>query len=211
MNKRFVGLIVVLILAAYGSILFFYKKNYFSISLKPSGLIQSLASHNTNEKTQQPVFQQPQNNRVFCLIKSYLKSHRNNKTAMVYNVWGHKCDDYRFIMLIPEDLRPLDWKSGEEYKIQSPFKILQPKSLVNETHKNITMKIYYAFISIYKRFPNFEWYYLVDDDSYVNVNNLKKFLATQNPSQKITFGFNFKVFSVFIFFFILKFIVIIIR
>lgn len=86
---------------------------------------------------------------------------------MIFNVWGHKCDDYRFIMLIPKDLRPLDWKAGEEYEIQSPFKIFQPKSLVNETHKNITMKIYYTFISIYKRYPNFEWYYLVDDDSYV--------------------------------------------
>lgn len=130
---------------------------------------------------------------VFCLIKSYLKNFRINKTAMIYNIWGRKCDDYRFIMLIPEGLRPPDWKMGQEYEIDQPFKILQPKSAGQEIHSNVTMKIYYAFISIFKRYPNYQWYYLVDDDSYVNVNNLRTFLSNQDHTKKVTFGFNFKV------------------
>lgn len=131
--------------------------------------------------------------KVFCLIKSYLKNFRINKTANIYRVWGRKCDDYRFIMLIPEALRTREWKLGEENEVLSPFKMLQPRTVVSESHENVTMKIYHAFMSVYKRFPNYPWYYLVDDDAYANLNNLREFLATQDSTQLVTYGYDFKV------------------
>ena len=131
--------------------------------------------------------------KVFCMIKSYLKNYRINKTQTIYNVWGRKCDEYRFIMIIPEDLRPENWQLGKEMEIEHPFRVLQPVAVVSETHENITMKIYNAFISIYKRFPNYPWYFLVDDDSYVNVDNLRMFLATKDPYEMITYGYDFTI------------------
>lgn len=147
---------------------------------------------NPNVKT----FRVGNTTRVFCLVKSHLNAYRINKTQLIYKVWAHKCDDYRFIMAIPEDFRTSAWRAGEEIEIEKPFKILQPQSLVDESHENVTMKLYHAFISIYKRFPHYPWYYVVDDDSYVNVNNLRSFLATKDPSELVTYGFDFDVLSV---------------
>lgn len=131
--------------------------------------------------------------RIFCLIKSYLSNWKINKTTMIYQVWGRKCDEYRFIMLIPEELRTSDWKLGKESEVEEPLKILQPAGLEAETHEHITNKIYRTFLAVFARFPYFNWYYLVDDDTYVNVNNLREFLRTKDSTQKVTFGFNFKV------------------
>lgn len=96
--------------------------------------------------------------------------------------------------MIPEEFRTPDWEAGKEFEVLGkPFNILQPKSLVEETHEKVTEKIYHAFISIFKRFPNYPWYYLVDDDTYVNMNNMKEFLSDKDPTEPITFGFNFRV------------------
>lgn len=131
--------------------------------------------------------------RVFCFIKSYLKNYRNYRAQTVYKIWGRKCDDYRIIMMIPQEFRPKDWELGKEVEIEEPLKILQPKTLKIEIHSGITSKIFHAFISIYKRFPDYHWYYLVDDDSYVNMNNLRSFLSTKNYSELITYGYDYKV------------------
>lgn len=132
--------------------------------------------------------------RIFCMIKSYLKNYKSNKTSLIYNVWGRKCDEHRVIMMIPEEFRTPEWEAGKEFEVLGkPFNILQPKTLVEETHAKVTEKIYHAFISIFKRFPNYPWYYLVDDDTYVNMNNMKEFLSDKDPSEPITFGFNFRV------------------
>ena len=162
------------------------RKNYSKTPID-----EKIEMVNSTTTTEEP---KRDNNRVFCLIKSYLNNYRNNVTTMIYDVWGRKCDEHRVIMMIPEELRTPDWKIGEEYEVLGqPFNILQPKLINESTHMNITDKIYSSIISIYKRFPDYEWYYLVDDDSYVNVANLKEFLADKNASQPITYGFEFKV------------------
>lgn len=134
-----------------------------------------------------------ENSRVFCIVKSYMKSFRNLRIQGIHKIWIRKCDEYRIIMMIPDELRTSEWKLGEEFEIQEPLKILQPAGLIIESHENITQKLYNSFISIYKRFPDFDWYYLVDDDAYVNVYNLKKFLSSKNRTELVTFGYCFNV------------------
>lgn len=131
--------------------------------------------------------------RVFCLIKSHLKSYRSNRIQSMYKIWIHKCDDYRIIMIIPEEFRANDWKLGEEFAIDTPLRIIQPKTLEKETHENLTLRVYHALIYVYKKYPDFSWYYVVDDNCYVNVGNLRKFLATKDQNALITFGYNFNV------------------
>ena len=83
----------------------------------------------------------------------------------------------------------------EEIEISEPFYILQPRFHTNETHRYLTDKLYRAFESIYRRFPDYDWYYISDDDAYVNVNNLKSFLMDKNSFEPVTYGFEFKVFG----------------
>lgn len=136
----------------------------------------------------------PNQTQIFCIIKSYLKSYRRNRPQMAHKIWGHKCDDYRILTIMPKEYRTADWKLGDEFEIAEPLKILQPKTATREVHSGITLRIYHALMSIFKRFPNYSWYYLVDDDAYVNVNNMRKFLNTKNSSELVTYGFDFNVF-----------------
>lgn len=81
----------------------------------------------------------------------------------------------------------------EEIEISKPFYILQPRFHASETHQFLTDKLYRAIESVYLRFPDYDWYYISDDDAYVNMNNLKNFLRDKKSSEPITFGFEFKV------------------
>ena len=105
----------------------------------------------------------------------------------------------RFVSLIPKNLLPKTTNSTNEsndnveIEISKPFYILQPRFHTNETHRYLTDKLYRAFESVYRRFPDYDWYYISDDDAYVNVNNLKNFLKDKNSSEPVTYGFEFKV------------------
>ena len=97
--------------------------------------------------------------------------------------------------MIPQNLLPKNrtFNKSEEIEVSKPFYILQPRFHETETHQYLTDKLYRAFESVYQRFPNYDWYYISDDDAYVNMNNLKNFLRDKNSSEPITFGFEFKV------------------
>ncbi|CAF0946770.1 unnamed protein product [Brachionus calyciflorus] len=71
--------------------------------------------------------------------------------------------------------------------------MLQPKNLIEEDHGNLTLKIYNSMVYVYQKFSSYDWYYIVDDDAYVNIRNLKEFLKDKPKNIPITYGYNFKV------------------
>lgn len=194
MKTRHIALIIILSVI----LVIYFKPNMFTKQINKKSEIPNVifSVHETSEMNNK--LKEP---RVFCLIKSHLKSYRTNQVQSMYKIWINKCDDYRIIMIIPEEFRTNDWKLGEEFEINTPLRIIQPKTLEKETHRNLTLKIYHALIYVHKKLPDFAWYYVVDDDSYVNVDNLRKFLATKDPNAFITFGYNFNVIPIFMIFY----------
>lgn len=133
---------------------------------------------------------------IFCIVKTHPNNIKINKTQTIYNVWVHKCDNYRFISIIPEYFVSSTAKLDKaELEVNEPFHILQPKFLANENHDNLTPKMYNAIVSIYARFSDYDWYYIVDDDVYANLSNMRMFLSEKNASEPVTFGFDYKVIS----------------
>ncbi|RNA16475.1 glyco -N-acetylgalactosamine 3-beta-galactosyltransferase 1-like isoform X3 [Brachionus plicatilis] len=128
---------------------------------------------------------------VFCLIKTHPNNIKSNKTLNAFRVWGHKCDNYRFVTLLPKHLKPKD--ESETVEVFENFYMIQPKGLVKESHGNLTLKLYYSMMYVYQKLPSYDWYYIVDDDAYVNVANLKEFLKDKSSNESITYGYNFKV------------------
>lgn len=134
---------------------------------------------------------------IFCIIKTRPESLLNNKTLTVYRTWAYKCDNYRFISVIPKELKT----KGNKYKklhsksleISEPFYVLQPKGLYKEIYGKLTDKLYSTLEYIYVFFNTYDWYYIVDDDAYVNMENLVEFLKTKNSSYPVTYGHDFKV------------------
>ncbi|CAF0936480.1 unnamed protein product [Brachionus calyciflorus] len=128
---------------------------------------------------------------IFCIIKTHPKNIEIKKTLNVFLVWGHKCDNYRFVTLLPDHIRS-DKSSLETVEVFDQFYMIQPKGLSVEDHANLTLKLYYSMVYVYEKFPNFDWYYIVDDDAYVNIGNLKEFLKYKPSNEMITYGYNFK-------------------
>jgi glycoprotein-N-acetylgalactosamine 3-beta-galactosyltransferase len=143
----------------------------------------------------QPLEVKTKPTQVFCMILSSPKTLKD-KARVVYNTWAHKCDDYRFISMLPEGNQTtiVSQKEGE-YKdaiYDNMLKVMQPSRLTEESYEHLTDKVFYLFMDVYKSFNYFDWYLKVDDDTFIFVNNLKNFLKTKNSTNNVTYGYDFK-------------------
>ncbi|RNA23178.1 glyco -N-acetylgalactosamine 3-beta-galactosyltransferase 1-like [Brachionus plicatilis] len=155
---------------------------YYNTVLKP---YESLSNYNV-------ISLRNMNVSIFCLIKTHPENIKSNKALTVYNVWARKCDNYRFVTLLPKELLPKNINTNETFEVFDKFYMIQPKGLKTETHARLTLKVYYAMLYVYQRFPKYDWYYIVDDDAYANIENFKEFLQNKNHREPITYGYVIK-------------------
>ena len=88
-----------------------------------SGL-ENLFSDNNNEN------QKASNQKIlFCLIKTTPNALKTNKTLTVFNIWAKRCSNYRFVTIIPDELRPSAEIYNGHREIQMPFYLLHPEGL----------------------------------------------------------------------------------
>ncbi len=80
--------------------------------------------------------------RIFCFILSSSKNCLNGKAKIIYESWAHKCDNYKFVSVIPEEIRLRNesyiTENGTEFN--NGFDILQPPglgTLVNDTYHKV--------------------------------------------------------------------------
>ena len=139
--------------------------------------------------------------KLFCIILTSDKSYKK-KAKIIYESWANKCDDYRFITMVPNDIKSKinNNNSTNEFKNKSiefnydeKLKFLQPADLIHDSYEELTSKVYHTLKDVYKRHNNFDWYLKADDDTFIFVDNLKSFLNEKNSSMPITYGYNFKV------------------
>lgn len=136
--------------------------------------------------------------KIFCIILTSKKNYKT-KSRIIYDSWASKCDNYRFITMIPSEL--LESNSTEnqyknvsiEFEYNKQIKFLQPADLIHDQYDKLTEKVYLTFKDIYKRYNNYDWYLKSDDDTFIFVDNLRNFLSNKNSSSPVTFGYNFKV------------------
>lgn len=135
-------------------------------------------------------------NRLFCIILTSQKNYKV-RTQTIYNAWASKCDEYRFITMVPPEIKnQLNGSNLTNKSVEFKYndqKFLQPADLVHDQYDELTDKMYLTFRDINKRYGQFDWYLKADDDTFIFVDNLKKFLSEKNSSQPVTFGYNFKV------------------
>ncbi len=134
------------------------------------------------------------------------KSDLNFKAPISYESWIHRCDDYRFLTILPNEAKSnqeynykysldatisVDHSNLKQIQFRQKFKyikLLQPPGFLNDAYKNLTNKIYLSYKFIYEKYPNFKWYLKCDDDTFMHMNNLKKFLSEKNSSHAVSYG-----------------------
>jgi glycoprotein-N-acetylgalactosamine 3-beta-galactosyltransferase len=125
--------------------------------------------------------------RIFCMILT-TKNQLYQKAIVINNTWAKDCDKYFFIAQISEN-----GPFNVSYELNFPLPVLHPAGHEKEIYGKLTDKVYRTLQDVYLRYPDYDWYLKADDDTFVFVDNLRLFLSTQNASEPITFGYDFKV------------------
>ena len=72
---------------------------------------------------------------------------------------------------------------------------MQPEGLTIDSYSKLTDKVYRMFMDTYKFKKNqYSWYLKADIDTFIFVDNLKKFLKTKKSSHPVSYGYEFTLF-----------------
>jgi glycoprotein-N-acetylgalactosamine 3-beta-galactosyltransferase len=116
--------------------------------------------------------------RIHCLILTS-KQYLDTRARAVHDTWASRCDKYHFISEYVNDTKGLQ---------------IAPIANITPGYDHLTQKTTLALHFAYENSVNdTDWFVKTDDDTYLFVENLKKFLQVQDTSLPITFGYNFKV------------------
>ncbi|XP_005091047.1 glycoprotein-N-acetylgalactosamine 3-beta-galactosyltransferase 1-B-like [Aplysia californica] len=67
---------------------------------------------------------------------------------------------------------------------------------IPEGRSRLTAKVLLASAFCYKLYgEQFDWFFKADDDTYVIVENLRRFLASRDPDEPVYFGYRFKPYT----------------
>jgi len=129
--------------------------------------------------------------RVFCLILTTPKNYLTRAKA-INETWARRCDRYFFITEYSQETM-----TPEQINFTQQIPIAPIKDIL-AGYDHLTLKSTLAFLFAYENYLNdFDWFIKADDDTYLIIENLKAFLSEQNSSEPVTFGYNFKVISVY--------------
>ena len=121
-------------------------------------------------------------NRLICII---LTNEQNfeKRSVTAWNTWAKKCDLTLFAC---------NCSNFEKNKNFTDIPILQLN--LTESYQLMDRKVMMSLEMAYKKYNDEKnWFLMVDDDTYVFVDNAHRFIDKQNSSLPQTFGYNFKI------------------
>ncbi len=116
-----------------------------------------------------------------------MDTHGSRQQAIL-DTWGRKCTRVVFVAAGSNALR-------QETKLNGNTSVKYDTVHVATSQKygNVWKIIQLAFVHIYSTFWNdFDWFFRVDDDSYVIMENLRHYLADKNMSEPVFHGARLK-------------------
>lgn len=107
---------------------------------------------------------------ILCYVHTI--SPHQEKSEVIRDTWGPRCDKLLFI-------------SNETLydTVHIP--------LVAYDHAHLWDKSRKSFQYLLKHYPDYDWYYKADDDTYLILENLRAFLARQSLDEPLLFGHRF--------------------
>ncbi len=104
--------------------------------------------------------------------------------------WAKDCDKYFFIARLES--------TNETNRTLESFDqvpLLQPADYKTESYNHLTDKMYRSIKYIYTKYDDYDWYLKADDDTFIFIDNLRKFVEFKNESDAVSFGFDLKPLS----------------
>jgi glycoprotein-N-acetylgalactosamine 3-beta-galactosyltransferase len=122
------------------------------------------------------------------ILTSPTNLQNTTKPYTVLSTWASQCDSYRFVTVLSKSVQS-DLNSSE-LLVPEPLNLFQPEGFETETGSNnkLTTKVFLAFNQVYAKYRDYDFYLKADDDTFVNVDNLKRYLAELDPRSPATYG-----------------------
>ena len=82
--------------------------------------------------------------RLFCFILTSSKNFLGGKAKIIFDTWASKCDNYKFVSVIPEEIKDERFYKENGTEFDYGFDILQPPGLgvtVNDTYKKVCLNL----------------------------------------------------------------------
>ena len=174
----------------------FVLSRYFVININnPSYIVQSFNYYYDSVISNKLFSNKPT---IFCMVLTH-KNHFDSRAKLMFETWVNQCDNYKFISAFQSDSlynnnSNSDWSHENEINYKG-FNVLQPPGL-NETlngYNRLTDKLLLTFKYLYNRYNQYDWYLKADDDTFVFINNLRKFLSDKNSSAPVSYGYDFNI------------------
>jgi hypothetical protein len=133
--------------------------------------------------------------KIFCIILTDNSNNSYLQQNIIYNSWAKKCDNYKFIMTVPTDLNlgsTVNIDDGIEFEYNN-LSFIQPPGYVKDNYTTLSEKMFMTFKYLYNHYNDYDWYLKADHDTYIFMDNLRKFISDKNASLPVTYGYDFKV------------------
>jgi len=136
--------------------------------------------------------------RIFCMILTH-SGNLKTRARAVEDAWATKCDKYKFIAVIPNEWinksnliisNATIFNKGFELVYEN-MNYLQPMGYLIDEYEKLTEKMFQTFKYVYKHYNDYDFYLKADDDTFVFVDNLRKFLSDKNRTSPVTYGWDF--------------------
>ena len=158
-------------------------------SSKNSNKFDSKIIRSILTKSKNSIKSKEQQTNLLCIILTSKKSIFKRGPA-VWDTWSHKCNKTMF-SLNSNDLK----QNITETNIKFLNKINILNLPMNESYDKMAGKVLLTLKMMYEINDNrtrFNWYLLVDDDTFIYTDNLYKFITLTDSKLAYTYGYNFK-------------------
>ena len=129
---------------------------------------------------------------LLCMIITHEKSIHNRSYA-IWKTWSRYCDKTLFACNCSNVLKIQKFNLNMEIpKELIRFKDIKEMPLlflnVTEAYDKMGVKVFEIMKQTFNQNPHHEWYLMADDDTYIFMKNLKKFIKSKNPKDPLVYG-----------------------
>jgi len=115
--------------------------------------------------------------RLFCFVLTS-QGNLESRARAVYETWGHRCGRFVFITRLNSSKSYTIFDNEKNFLEKNELPIQYIPTLPNENYSNLPDKTRASLLFFNEYYPNYDWYLKADDDTYIILENLLRFLVS---------------------------------
>ncbi|CAF4625048.1 unnamed protein product, partial [Rotaria sp. Silwood1] len=129
--------------------------------------------------------------RLFCFVLTN-EANLENRARAVYETWGRRCGRFVLVTRLNSSIKCKNENGKSVGKCELPIENIP--TLPDETYSHLSDKVRASLIFFNKYYPNYDWYLKADDDTYIIVENLLRFLIStiKRYPKPLLYGYRFR-------------------